>query len=438
MRAQDDNPRMDELISSAVGRPVPPFDFNTWKLEHPEALRRYRQKMGNREAGVSRTAGIGNIIMRTLTDKVAIAVLGVLVLAGVGWFLTGDSGVAYALEQTIAANRQVRFLHVRTLDPDDKNPDVWENRQELWAELDEKGTPVRMRIEEGLGDSFRVIVLQGNLAIRWRPAKDEYDSRHVYNADVEMQQAISMFDPRAAAETVDRLVSENKADVRTETTESGEIRLTVSPRSDAADVLPRPWRVDHTYVILVDPVTRLFKQIDEYGVRDGRGVLQMRFEYLDYNEATDPRLFVLEHPGGAALDDRVTGIGWPQGDLTDAEAAAETVRQYITAKVERNYELAARLYNGKSAAELQQWDEEQLKIRYTRLVSIGEPIPEPRLGERAYRVPYTFEVETADGRRVIEGPPSEHPEISGPFEHRKADVRPVAGQPDRWIITGGI
>ncbi len=230
MRAQDDNPWMDELIGRAVSRPVPPFDFNTWKLEHPEALRRYRQKMGNREAGGLRTAGIGSIIMRTLTDKVAIAVIVVLALVGVGWFLTGDSGVAYALEQTIAANRQVRFLHVRTLDPDDRNPNVWENRQELWAELDEKGAPVRMRIEEGLGDSFRVIVLQGNLAIRWRPAKDEYDSRHVYDAGVEMQQAISMFDPRAAAEAVDRLVSENKADVRTETTETGEIRLTVADR----------------------------------------------------------------------------------------------------------------------------------------------------------------------------------------------------------------
>ncbi|MBN1513741.1 MAG: hypothetical protein JXB13_17120 [Phycisphaerae bacterium] len=438
MKAQDDNSQMDELISRAVSRPVPPFDFDTWKLEHAETLREYRRRMADREAGVSRIAGIGSIIMRTLTDKAAIAVIVVLVLMGVGWFLTGDSGVAYALEQTIAANRQVRFLHVRTLDPDDENPDVWENRQELWAELGEKGAPVQMRIEEGLGDSFRVIVLQGNLAIRWRPANDEYDSRHVYNADAEMQQAISMFDPRAAAETVDRLVEENKADVRTETTETGEIRLTVSPRSDAVDVLPRPWRVDHTYVILVDPVTRLFKQIDEYGVRDGRSVLQMRFEYLDYNEATDPKLFDLEPPAGAALDDRVTGIGWPQGDLSDAAAAAETVRQYITAKIERNYELAARLHNGQSAAELQKWDEEHLEIRYTRLVWIGEPIADPRAGDRGFQVPYTFELETADGRRELAGPPSEHPEISGPIEHMKASVRPVAGQPDRWIITGGI
>jgi hypothetical protein len=92
---------------------------------------------------------------------------------------------------------------------------------------------------------------------------------------------------------------------------------------------------------------------------------------------------------------------------------------------------------------LREWVE-KLKIKYLRFIAVGEPVPKPERGARAFGVPFAYEIETSDGKRCISGPygglPST-PETEANLDlkaQRQAMVRPVVGQPDRWVITGGI
>ena len=154
-------------------------------------------------------------------------------------------------------------------------------------------------------------------------------------------------------------------------------------------------------------------------------------------------MFDIQEPENAKIDDRITGIGLPQGDMTDSQAAAEVVRRYIQAKIEGDYVKAASLYNGQSAEDLRQHDQ-RAKIKYVRLIAIGEPVPKPERHPRTFAVPFAFEIETADGKRHIAGPfgglPSD-PNTEAALDLtkcRQAMVRPVVGKPDLWVITGGI
>ena len=121
--------------------------------------------------------------------------------------------------------------------------------------------------------------------------------------------------------------------------------------------------------------------------------------------------------------------------MTDAEAAAAVLRQYLEALIAKDYATAGRLYNGKPADELRQWVEEQLQIRYLRVVSIGEPEPKRELGPRVFQVPFAVELEK-DGAKEIAGPPVKSG--PGPATQRKVTIRPVVGKPDRWVIGGDL
>ncbi len=183
------------------------------------------------------------------------------------------------------------------------------------------------------------------------------------------------------------------------------------------------------YVLLIDPVTKLVEQSESYKLIDGRYVLRTRRKFLEYNDSIDPTIFDLEPPEGAEILDLTHDIGLPQGNLSDAEVASEVVRQYLEAKIYEDYEKASKLYNRMTVDKLRKRGE---RIKVVRVVFIGEPKLQVDRGPRVYWVPFAYEIETPDGKRKIAGPPVE----SG--RYREAEVRPVVGQPDHWVIAGGI
>ena len=103
--------------------------------------------------------------------------------------------------------------------------------------------------------------------------------------------------------------------------------------------------------------------------------------------------FTIQHVYG--LGER---IRMPQGELSDAEAAAEVVRQYIEAMVAQNCEKEATLFNGTTAEELRKRIED---TKHVRFVWTGQPIPAPEFGPHVFLVPFTYEIETADGKREL-------------------------------------
>jgi len=127
--------------------------------------------------------------------------------------------------------------------------------------------------------------------------------------------------------------------------------------------------------------------------------------------------------------------------MTDEDAAVEVVRLYIEALVARDYDNAAKLYNGETADELRE-NAEQSGTKYIRFIATGKPVLEPDYGPRVYSVPYAYEIETSKGERVVAGRRDKvlfaKPGIEKELDlklHDRMLVRPVVNQPNRWIIV---
>lgn len=382
---------------------------------------------------------IWRTIIRSKITKLAAAAVTIVVAVVLSIrVLDKSTTAAYAIEQTIEANRGLRYIHVKNVSPPAYGP------QDTWLEFDENGELIQMRVEEGEGDSFRIMVWANDTIKWWSPPKNKFVVLHeTHGIRSEIRRGRELVDPKYAVQSLYDLALEGKVDIEIEmpTAEHDLIMLTATDTTPLEDLPPKTYRV--RYILLIDPETKLAKQRDQYLLKDNRYELKRQQLYLEYNKPIDSEMFVLEPPEEVELEDRTEGIGLPQGDMTDAEAATEVVRQYIEALIAKDYEKVSKLYNGRPADELRE-RAEKLKIKYLRFIAVGEPVPKPERGPRAFGVPFAFEIETSDGKRQISGPygglPST-PDTEANLDlkaHRQAMVRPVVGQPDRWVIIGGI
>lgn len=368
--------------------------------------------------------------MRNQWTKLAAAAAIILVVTGVALWVFGRSAVpSYALEHTLKVNQAVRTVHVQNVSPPAAEP------QDMWLEYDDQGEVFRMRVEEGTGKTFRIMVwAKGEL--RWfSPAKNEFLVMHEPDVKQELLRARDAWDPKFAVESIHRQERQGEVKIRVEQPKAANepiiLEATETKRSKESPL----GRHSVRYVFLIDPQTKLVTQRDRYELAEGSYRLQDRRRYLEYDVRIDPGKFLLEPPKNVEPENRILGIGMAQGKMSDAEAAAAVLRNYLEALIAKDYATAGRLYNGRPAEELRRRVEEQLKIRYLRVVSIGEAEPVPASGPRVFRVPFAFEFEK-DGIKEIAGPPVKSG--PGPTTQRKATVRPVVGQPDRWVIEGGI
>ncbi|MHC4398404.1 MAG: hypothetical protein ACYTG0_01855 [Planctomycetota bacterium] len=362
------------------------------------------------------------------TQSAAVATIAVVAVLALT-FILPTSTPTYALEQTIEANRAVRTVHVRNESPPAPEP------QDSWLEFDDAGRVYRLRVEEGLEASFRIMVWADG-ELRWfSPAKKEMVILHeTTGIEQEMQANRELWDPKLAAESIHKLEAQGKVEVETEYPQATGRPITLTATDTTPlDELPEGGYRER-YVLSVDPHTKLVTQRETYRLIDGAYELQRRQRYFDYNEPIDPNTFVLEVPEGVKLDDRTQGIGMPQGNMTDGEAARAVVRRYLEALVANDYEAAGKLYNGKPADELRN-RAKRLKTVVVRVVSTGAAEPQPELGSRVFRVPFAYEFEK-DGAKHVAGPAD--PSGTGRKEPMKAMVRPVPGKPDRWVVVGGI
>ena len=376
--------------------------------------------------------------MKSKITKLATAAVIILAVVVSITFLNKSVTPTYGFEQTIEAYRGLRYIHVKNLSPPAHGP------QDTWLEFDENGELIRIRVEEGESESFRIMVWANDTIKWWSPPKNEFVILHETFSQAKKQMFREQVDPRYAVQSLYDLALEGKMDIEIEQPafEGEPIRLTATDTTPLEDLPPKTYRV--RYILLIDPETKLARQREKYFLRDGRYELKSSQLYLGYNEPIDSEMFDLEPPEEVELEDRTEGIGLPQGDMSDSKAAAEVVRQYIEALIARDYEKAGKLYNGKPADELRERVEEKLKIKYLRFIAVGEPVPKPERGPRAFGVPFAFEIETSDGKREIAGPYGgllSNPETEANLDlkaHRQAMVRPVVGKPDRWVIIGGI
>jgi hypothetical protein len=150
-------------------------------------------------------------------------------------------------------------------------------------------------------------------------------------------------------------------------------------------------------------------------------------EFSDYNVPIDEKMFSLkdEVPKDVTMVDQINQlIGIPQGNMTDEQAAAETVRQFFQALIDKDYKKAGSIFSGIPEEKAKEYFS---KLNVTAIISIGAPTPYPKCGPHSFRVPCKLEITTPDGKKTTWEP-------YGPFARCGDDEM----HPDRWIIHGGI
>jgi len=113
----------------------------------------------------------------------------------------------------------------------------------------------------------------------------------------------------------------------------------------------------------------------------------------------------------------------PQGNMTDEQAAEETVRQFFQALVDKDYKKAGSIYGG----ELESYFKKQFgSLTVARIISVGPAEAQTNWVKRGFRVPCKLEIIQPDGHKSVAEP--------SPY------VRPGDDEahPDRWNITGGV
>ena len=180
-------------------------------------------------------------------------------------------------------------------------------------------------------------------------------------------------------------------------------------------------------IYYINQATGLITFVEYYDIKDDHDVLAGTTEYYDYNVPIDEKMFSIadEIPQGVTVVDQLNQlIGIPQADMTDEQAAVETVRQFFQALVDHDYKKAGLIYCGISS--------EKAKERFghrnvTKVISVGPATPYPECGEHSFSVICEMELTVRNGQKMI---------------RKLGSVKARCGDdemhPDRWIIHGGL
>jgi len=126
MNADRNNKNFDELISKAIGRDRPKFDFDKWKQTHKKDFDIFESQTTGGEARRSaEPPNIWRIIMNSKITKLATAAAVILVVVLGVTLIDKSATPAYAIEQTIQAMRLVSSVRAYCTDWDGSKGEVW-------------------------------------------------------------------------------------------------------------------------------------------------------------------------------------------------------------------------------------------------------------------------------------------------------------------------
>lgn len=355
---------------------------------------------------VSPRSAVWRTIMNSTWTKLAVIVL-IVATMGVIMSLRQVVPNVYALEQTIAANRALRYIHIRITSKERES-------HEAWAQFDENGHLLRLRINIPKSeDGHKEIVFTGNKAEVWFKTKGHVLVLNDKDAAEKAASEVTANDPILVMDRLQQAELKGKVTVRRveSSAEGAPITLNVSKKDDP----------DLQEVYRINPKTKLLEQLERTWTVDGKCQRKDLIEYLEYNQEIPPGTFVLDVPKDVMRIDWTTQIiGLPKGDLTDKEIAVKVAREFFQALIDKDYAKAGQIYEGIPAKKM---EEVFGRGEWLRIVSIGEPTPHPEPRTRFLRVPCEVEVRMGDKTGIQKLTPN---------------IRASEAQPDRWTIGGGI
>lgn len=393
---------------------------------------------------VSRQTGVWRKIMKSKWTRLSAAAATIIAAVLAITVFDKSATTAYAIEQTIEANRGMRSVHVQQWSAKARKPD------DIWLEFDDEGLLARMRNDirsQESGEVLKTIMYTDNIIRDFTPSKKKFIiTYHTVGVKCKVLAMRERFDPTWAAEQINQWGREGKVEITIDQPKDANQPITLTATGikplKELEVQDRGAQYGSRYVLQIDSRTKLVQQRESYWVTDGEYKLTRRCRYLEYDQPIDPAMFILKPPPDVEVEDRTKGVGIPQGNMTDPEVAAEIVRQYFEALIAEDYEKASKLHNGTPAHRIRKSVERRKISRYLRIVSIGKPVPlsaeivfQPYHSAfqrkylrkivaeaRRFDVPITIECEKNGVKKIVT---------------EQTPVEPVPGKSGYWMITRG-
>jgi hypothetical protein len=329
-------------------------------------------------------------------------------------------GNRYSFAQTVEAHRNVRTVHVLiengarlTMGKDGAFTYPPESgATEMWIEVGEDGKPVRVRMDMAwTDDGPKTVFWRDGKASVWFPSKNVFLT--INDTRVLSQIPKEFLDPNSMVKALDQRVSAGKVQV-------SQIKLLYESDLNPKVLVVNPPEPEGTVeVYVIDPKTKLLQEYEKYKKKGTELEFAARFRFTEYNEPIPASVFA------TALQADVTRVDWSkqeiglaQGKMSDSEVSEAVVRHFFEFIIAKDYDKAGAIYSGLPGDKLKK----AIGPMAPKVISIGPAKPDDRPGRKGtYCVP--FEVEWSPGE---------------PHKNGTAYVRPVEGQPGRWMLDGGI
>jgi hypothetical protein len=364
---------------------------------------------------------IWRIIMKKPIAKL-VSAAAVILIAVLGISLLHDSATtAYAIQQTIEAGQDMRYLHFYYVSDDSKVPD-----KEAWLEYDDSGQIKNVRVNWYNQRS-------GDMVAVWKEGRTQYWRKKkktlmFWEDEIYTKKTVGFakrYDPTSTVENMRDL--ERKGDVEIEIEEPAD---KTKPIILTCTWLPNTFITEGTSpqmreIVFVDQVTKLVTSIELYELEDGEYEACGVWEYPDYDTLFEPGIFDLEGQVPAdvkRLDLMTLDIGLEQTDLTEEEIAVKVVRTFLQALIAKDYDRAIKIHGYEDPDEKEGLLKRFEKLNIVRIISVDDPI-RPRLGVWGeLEVPCKVELEE-DGQ-IIE------------WQIEDVSAQRVMGHPNRWRLKG--
>ena len=354
----------------------------------------------------SRRSSVWRDIMRSKWTKLAAAIL-VVATIGTVTFHRQTATVAYALEDTLAANRGLRYTHIR-IEP------AGEGLGEAWAQFDENGNLFRLRMHfPNSQDGDKQVLWQQGKAEVWFKSKGHVLVINEQKMAEKIAKELRSFDPKATIEQLYQAEAEGILTLETRHPDQDD-----APIQLVATYKQTPNKRD---VYLINPQTKLVEQVETFQRENDQWLSQSRRQYLDYNQNVPENTFVLDLPAEVTRVDWTTQeVGLAQGELTDQQIATKVAREFFEALIKKDYKTAGKLFSGMPASRMEQAFQ---GMDFLKIISVGDVSPHPNRQTRFLQVNCEVEIR-----------------VDGEVYNRKFTplIRSFEGQPGRWGIDGGI
>lgn len=403
------------------------------KMRYEATSEAYNKTLGNflkeadkhkKQKSVSIQSNIWRIIMKSRITKIATATVIILVVVLLINFLNKAVTPAYALQQTVEASKNLRYLYFEYFSGSEKEPS-----KKCWIKFDETGQPekVRVNLYKHWGGSMIAQAWEDGKTLFWIKDQNTLQSFKCEVHTAKIMKLVRECDPKTAISSL--YEREQKGDAKIEIEEPDDrkkpilIKATFKP---GKYLIENPTLPSFQDVLYVNQATKLVSAIEIYELKNGEYIYNGVWKYPHYDKLVEDEIFNLEtevptdtmrivHYTSADVNDQ----GLEQGAYTEEQVAFMVVQEFFNALIARDYTRVGQLFGGMPTDEA---EEDFKNLNVISIISIDKPVKSKK--PSGFRVPCVVEIEK--NGETIEWQPD------GPY------VQPVYRHAGRWRIIGGI